>query len=145
MLTPTWLLWLYLYFRTSELKRKWCNAIFFQKVFIPGFVALKFHKMVKTCKFILISNSDIDNFVSKWTALYNCTTRAELIAFWFSIVWTTGISDVIWSHVKVSIACIYRSHPVKVVFHASWKIYFVGGIWNMYTKKNQHYQSSRSW
>ena len=47
------------------------QCYFFQNMFIPGFVALKFHKMVKTCKFILISNSDIDNCMSKWTELCN--------------------------------------------------------------------------
>ena len=45
--------------------------IFFQNVFIPGFVALKLHKKGKNFKVYSISNSDIDNFVSKWTALYN--------------------------------------------------------------------------
>ena len=45
---------------------------FFQNMFIPGFAALKLHKMVKSCKFILTFISDIDKFVSKWAALYNC-------------------------------------------------------------------------
>ena len=53
-------------------KEDYAMLFFFQNTFIPGFVVLKLHKMMKTCMFILISNSDIDNFVSKWTALYNC-------------------------------------------------------------------------
>ena len=36
---------------------------FFQNVFIPGLVALKLHKMVKTSKVYSISNSEIDNFI----------------------------------------------------------------------------------